>query len=72
MGMIRENIDRINAEKAKYAESVGRTEQDVLLVAVTKNRTADEINEAIVAGITDIGENKVQEVVDKFDHVKPV
>ena len=72
MGMIRENIDRINAEKAKYAESVGKTEQDVLLVAVTKTRTADEINEAIDAGITDIGENKVQEVVDKFDHVKPV
>ncbi|MBO5667132.1 MAG: YggS family pyridoxal phosphate-dependent enzyme [Firmicutes bacterium] len=70
--MIRENIDRINAEKAKYAESVGRTEQDVLLVAVTKTRTAEEINEAIDAGITDIGENKVQEVVDKFDHVKPV
>ncbi|MBQ1216256.1 MAG: YggS family pyridoxal phosphate-dependent enzyme [Firmicutes bacterium] len=70
--MIRENIDRINAEKAKFAESVGKTEQDVLLVAVTKTRTADEINEAIDAGITDIGENKVQEVVDKFDHVKPV
>ena len=72
MGMIRENIDRINAEKAKYAEAAGKTEQDVLLVAVTKTRTADEINEAIDAGITDIGENKVQEVVDKFDHVKPV
>ena len=72
MGMIRENIDRINAEKAKYAETAGKTEQDVLLVAVTKTRTADEINGAIDAGITDIGENKVQEVVDKFDHVKPV
>ena len=72
MGMIRENIYRINAEKAKYAAAVGKTEQDVLLVAVTKTRTADEINEAIDAGITDIGENKVQEVVDKFDHVKPV
>ena len=58
MGMIRENIDRINAEKAKFAESVGKTEQDVLLVAVTKTRTADEINEAIDAGITDIGKIK--------------
>ena len=35
-------------------------------------RTADEINEAIDAGITDIGENKVQEIMDKFDSVKPV
>ena len=72
MGKIRENIDRINAEKAKYAAAIGNKEEDVLLVAVTKTRTADEINEAIDAGITDIGENKVQEVVDKFDRVKPV
>jgi len=72
MGKIRENIDRINAEKAKYAAAIGKKEEDVLLVAVTKTRTADEINEAIDAGITDIGENKVQEVVDKFDRVKPV
>ena len=34
--------------------------------------TMKEINQAIDAGITDIGENKVQEVVDKFDSVKPV
>ncbi|MBQ8589100.1 MAG: YggS family pyridoxal phosphate-dependent enzyme [Firmicutes bacterium] len=72
MGMIRENIDRINAEKAKFAATVGKTEDEVLLVAVTKTRTPEEINEAIDAGITDIGENKVQEVVDKFDSVKPV
>ena len=58
MGKIRENIDRINAEKAKYAAAIGKKEEDVLLVAVTKTRTADEINEAIDAGITDIGENK--------------
>ena len=32
----------------------------------------DEMNEAIDAGITDIGENKVQEILDKFDRVKPV
>ena len=44
----------------------------MLLCAVTKTRTADEINEAIDAGITDIGENKVQEIMDKFDSVKPV
>ena len=32
----------------------------------------DEINEAIDCGITDIGENKVQEIMDKYEHVKPV
>jgi len=72
MGTIRENIDRINEEKEKIASSVGKNPEEVLLVAVTKTRTPEEINQAIDAGITDIGENKVQEVVDKFDRVKPV
>ncbi len=73
MGTIGENIRLINEEKNRIAASVaGNAEHPVLLVAVTKTRTPEEINEAIDAGITDIGENKVQEVVDKFDHVKPV
>ena len=43
--------------------------EPVTLVAATKTRTADEINEAIAAGVTDIGENKVQEFRDKYDLV---
>ncbi len=45
---------------------------DVLLVAVTKTRTAEEINVAIQHGVTDIGENKVQEILEKYDKVDPV
>ena len=44
--------------------------EPVTLVAATKTRTPEEINEAIAAGITDIGENKVQEFRDKFDLIK--
>lgn len=44
--------------------------EKVTLVAATKTRTAQEINEAIEAGITDIGENKVQEFRDKLDFVR--
>ncbi|MDE6059639.1 MAG: YggS family pyridoxal phosphate-dependent enzyme [Clostridia bacterium] len=43
--------------------------EKVTLVAATKTRTAEEINRAIAAGITDIGENKVQEFRDKFDFI---
>lgn len=46
--------------------------EDVLLVAVTKTHSPDEINEATDCGVTDIGENKVQEILDKYDKVKPV
>lgn len=72
MADIRSNIEKINSIKAEAAKACGRNPEDILLCAVTKTRTAEEINQAIDAGITDIGENKVQEVMDKFDHVKPV
>lgn len=69
---IKSNIEYINGLKTTAAEKSGRSGEDVLLVAVTKLHTPAEINEAIDAGITDIGENKVQEIIDKFDDVKPV
>lgn len=69
---IRGNIEYVRDLKAKAAERSGRKGEDVLLVAVTKLHSTDEINEAIACGITDIGENKVQEIMDKYDRVDPV
>ena len=45
---------------------------NVTLVAVTKTHGTEEINKAIDWGVTDIGENKVQEILEKYPHVKPV
>lgn len=72
MQTIKENIAKINELKAAAAAKTGRSSDEVLLVGVTKTRTAEEINEGIDAGLTDIGENKVQEIMDKYDFVKPV
>ena len=69
---IRGNLNKINEEIKLCAERCGRNAEDVLLCAVSKTRTPEEINIAIDAGVTDIGENKVQEIMDKFDAVKPV
>lgn len=69
---IKSNIEYIRELKAAAAQKTGRTGEDVLLVAVTKLHSPEEINEAIDAGITDIGENKVQEIMDKYEKVKPV
>lgn len=69
---IRENLDYINGLKNEAAEKSGRKGEEVLLVAVTKLHDVDEINEAIDCGVTDIGENKVQEIMNKYDRVKPV
>ena len=68
-------IDRLNYVKETIAQSAqrsGRTKEDITLIAVTKTHGADVINEAIDAGVTDIGENKVQEILEKYDSVKPV
>lgn len=72
MGSIAENIKMIEDEKAEAALRSGRRPEDVLLCAVTKNHTAEEMNEAIDAGVTDIGENRVQEILEKYDNVKKV
>lgn len=59
---IKNNLENLNKE----------IKDGVLLVAVTKTHSPDVINEAIDWGVTDIGENKVQEIMDKYDRVKPV
>ena len=69
---IRDNIEYINQKKNEAALRSGVSGDDVKLIAVTKLHGPDEINQAIDAGITDIGENKVQEILDKYDKVKPV
>src|SRR5665648_864028 len=69
---IKENIECINVLKEEAARKIGKNPEDVLLVAVTKTYGAEKINEAIDAGIKDIGENKVQEILDKYENVKTV
>lgn len=69
MSRIHDNLDELEKKIRAACERSGRKREDVLLIAVTKTRTADEINEAIEWGITDIGENRVQEIMDKYEHV---
>ena len=72
MSSIKDNLNGIIKRKDEAAARSGRSGEDVLLIAVTKLHGPDEINEAIDCGITDIGENKVQEILDKYDRVRPV
>lgn len=72
MGTIAENLSEVEKKLTLAAQRSGRKRDDILLVAVTKTHPPEMMNEAIDAGVTDIGENKPQEVRDKFDFVKPV
>lgn len=69
---IADNIAQIKEKIRAAAEKAGTNPDDILLVAVTKTRPVSDLNEAIDAGITDIGENKVQEIMDKYEDTKPV
>jgi pyridoxal phosphate enzyme (YggS family) len=72
MSGIADNIAAVRAQIRDCARRAGRDAETIRLIAVTKTRTPDEINEAIRAGVTDIGENKVQEILDKFNAVSRV
>lgn len=72
MGSIAESLKEVEKRLEIAAAKSGRKRSDILLVAVTKTHPPEMINEAIEAGITDIGENKPQEVRDKYDFVAPV
>ena len=69
---IAERYSQILERKNAAAVRSGRDPVEITLMAVTKTHTPDEINEAIAAGATDIGENRVQEVLEKYDRVDPV
>jgi pyridoxal phosphate enzyme (YggS family) len=62
---IRENVAAIEARIAAACARAGRARGDVTLVGVSKTFAADAVDEAIAAGITHVGENRVQEARDK-------
>ena len=66
------NLEDVREKIKASAEKSGRKAEDVTLIAVTKTHPVEMINEAIRCGVTDIGENKVQEIMDKYDKVLPV
>ncbi len=63
---IAENIALIRSEINAAAEKAGRNPRDITLCAATKMNDADRVRQAIAAGITCCGENKVQELTQKL------
>lgn len=62
---IADNVSGVVARIHAAEERSGREPGSVRLLAATKNRTGEEIREAIEAGITLAGENRVQELIAK-------
>jgi pyridoxal phosphate enzyme (YggS family) len=69
MSQIAKNLESVRERIAAAACRSGRKADDITLIAVTKTRSVDEIKQVIDCGITDIGENYVQEAEVKFSTI---
>ena len=71
--MLKENLNQVKEHIARACERAGRKPEEVVLVAVSKTKPLENIEELIEAGQLDYGENYVQELCDKYDRIsRPV
>ncbi len=64
---VKECVESVQERVRKAAIAAGRDPAEITLVAATKVQTSDTIREAIAAGITCCGENRVQELTAHWD-----
>jgi len=65
--MIRENIRNTEKNMMEACHRAGRDASEVQLICVSKTKPVELLMEAYDAGARDFGENKVQELVDKYE-----
>lgn len=63
---IESNIVLLKERIKSACARTGRNSDDIMLVAVTKTIDIERINEAVKCGIKMLGENRVQEIMDKY------
>lgn len=66
VAMIAENLKSVRQRIVRSCEKIARDPDDVRLVCVTKEADTDEIKEVLEAGVTDLGENRVQDALLKY------
>ena len=72
--MLKENYEKVKENIVRACEKAGRSPEDVTLIAVSKTKPLSDIEELLSdTNAVDFGENKVQELVDKYENVsRPV
>ena len=65
--MIRENIAEVKKQISEACRRTDRQVEDVTLIAVSKTKPLSDLKEAYAAGLRDFGENKVQELMEKYE-----
>lgn len=70
MEIIENNISNVLSSIKEACKKSNRNPNDVKLIAVTKTIDVERINAVLKTGIGDIGENKVQEIMEKYDKIE--
>ena len=65
--MICENLKEVEAKIEAACKRAGRDRSEVTLIAVSKTKPVEMLEEAYGIGIREFGENKVQEMMDKYE-----
>ena len=65
--MVKENLQEVNRRIDEACRRAGRRREEVTLVAVSKTKPVSMIEEAYMTGTRDFGENKVQEICEKYE-----
>jgi pyridoxal phosphate enzyme (YggS family) len=64
-----EHVNQVRSRIRYAALEAGRDPHSVTLMAVTKGKSAESINQAATAGVTDFGENYLKEAIAKIDEL---
>ena len=67
--MLKENLKEVQENILKACEKSGRNPEDITLIAVSKTKPVPMLLEIYDENIRDFGENKVQELVEKYDEL---
>ena len=67
--MLKDNFEAVEKKVADACKRAGRDRSEVTLIAVSKTKPVDMLREVYDAGARDFGENKVQEICEKYDQL---
>lgn len=67
--MLKENLDIVREKIKRACDRAGRSYDEVTLIAVSKTKPLSDIETLMQYGETEFGENKVQELVDKYETI---
>ncbi|MFD1067218.1 YggS family pyridoxal phosphate-dependent enzyme [Oceanobacillus locisalsi] len=70
MVAVRENLMEIQADIEQAAEKAGRNKEDIHIIAVTKYVTIERAQEAVSAGVTNLGENRDEGFLAKYKELR--